>query len=117
MMLAGMMFFISCTSDLIKPDLPTVKPGDTVSFSRNVQPIFTSNCLGSGCHGIGALPPDLSAANSYNSLNSLGDINTANPPKSKLYVYMAPGGNMSGHCTTDDAATVLTWIEQGAKNN
>ena len=114
LILAGIMMFIaSCTSELIKPEA-TAKPGSNLSYSADVQPIFTSKCV--GCHGTGATSPDLTAANSFNSLNSLGLISTGNPSQSTLYVQMS-SGTMATNCTPSDAATVLAWIEQGAKNN
>jgi hypothetical protein len=112
MLTAGMLFFVSCTSDLIKPE-PITPPSSNLSYSGNVQPIFTSKCI--NCHG-GAIAPDLTAANSYNSLNSMGLINTSDPSKSEIYIEMSTGG-MSSYCTASEAATVLAWIEQGAKNN
>jgi len=112
MMITGMLLFASCTSDLIKPE-PVTPPSSDLSYSADVQPIFTSKCV--GCHG-GAIAPDLTAANSYNSLTTMGLINTANPPKSEIYIEMSTG-SMSSYCTSSDAATVLAWIEQGAKNN
>jgi len=113
LMITVMFLVASCTSELIKPE-PVTKPGNNVSYSADVQPIFTSNCL--GCHGLGGTSPDLTAANSFNSLNSLGLINTSNPSNSTLYVEMS-SGPMSSYCTPSNAATVLAWIEQGAKNN
>ena len=113
-LIAGMMFFASCTSDLIKPESSSNKPGDSISYSADVQPIFTKNCV--GCHGVGATPPDLTAANSYTNLTSLGLINAANPSKSTIYVEISTG-SMAAYCTPTDASTIHTWIEQGAKNN
>jgi len=113
LLIAGMLLFFSCTSELIKPE-PTTKPGTNISFSADIQPIFTNKCV--GCHGVGATPPDLTSANSFNSINNLGLINTADASKSTLYVQMS-SGTMSAYCTTSDAAMVLAWIQQGAKNN
>jgi mono/diheme cytochrome c family protein len=113
MMISGMMLFVSCTSELIKPE-PVSKPASNLSYSADIQPIFTSKCL--GCHGIGMTAPDLSAANSYSSLTAMGLINTASPTKSTVYIEMSTG-TMSAYCTPTDAANVLAWIQQGAKNN
>lgn len=114
LMVTGVLFFTSCVSDLITPE-PEVPIPTEISYSADVQPIFTSNCA--NCHKPGGATPDLTAANSYNSLTSEGLINTTNPSTSKIYTVMITGGSMASYCTSNDAAMVLAWIEQGAKNN
>ncbi len=64
--------------------------------------------------------PDLSTGNAYSSLNSSRYINTSNPESSLIYTHPNPA-NTSEHSqkkyTEAQAALVLTWITQGAKNN
>lgn len=117
-MLLASLFFASCQYDFeVKPEpTPPPEPGDTLSFSAVIVPIFTAKCV--ACHG-GSEAPDLRAENAYNSLQSTGLINTAIPEDSKIYTY--PNPDVSGHVwkkySADEAAKVLFWIQQGALNN
>ncbi len=95
--------------------VPDPIPAD-VSFSTNVAPIFTANCI--GCHTSGGQVPDLTAANAWNSLTSQNLVDTSNPTASILYVKintgaMPPGGSLS----QTQIEMILKWIQQGAKNN
>ena len=52
---AGLLFSISlvlssCYKDVILPTVVSTKPPQYVSFSNDLQPIFTTNCALSGCH-------------------------------------------------------------------
>ncbi|MCX6244528.1 MAG: hypothetical protein NTU98_07445 [Bacteroidetes bacterium] len=116
--LIGMFIFASCAKDTVQYE-QSAAPIDTtlkLSFKDTIQPIFTASCLGSSCHA-GTIPPDLSVGKAYNSLTTGGFVNTANPPKSEIYLIMKPGGGMSQHCTEAEANLVLNWIAQGAKDN
>lgn len=98
-------------------DFPEPPPITTeLKFSSDIIPIFNESCNMSGCHSAGAFEPDLSAANAYASLNSLNMIDTAAPSNSIIYKVMATG-SMKSYSTPIKAQTVLTWIQQGAKNN
>jgi len=114
LILLGVFMLNSCEYEKIQPEVTPVNPD--VSYSQDIQPIFTNGCLGSSCHS-GSVPPNLTADKSYNSLQSGNYINLDNPSQSKIYTEMAPGGNMASHTTPADASLVLQWIEQGAKNN
>jgi hypothetical protein len=104
-------------------DCTTVIP-DTISYSRDVQPIFDQHCSGSDCHS-GSNPQknlNLDAAHSYTSLMKPGSgyVDTIHPTRSLLYSSihskskpMPPNGRMS-KCTVE---TILNWIQQKAKNN
>ncbi len=88
-----------------------------ISFSKNVEPIFNTGSNCTACHKSGGTNPDLTTGKAYASIASL--INTANPENSKIYLYPAPTTSTHSHkkYTTAEAATVLNWIKQGAKNN
>ena len=119
----------SCTSDYIVPEPPALPeppnndsiPNDTIpenliSFSGQIQPIFTAKCM--PCHAVGAASPTLAAGKSYQSLmNTPGMIDTINPGNSALYLSMKTGGSMSQYCKKANADSVYKWIRQGAKNN
>ena len=95
-----------------------------ISYKRDIQPIFNSNCATSGCHSgtnsAGGL--NLEASVSYQNLtvSKSGYIDTAYPRASLLYSSMTsisnpmpPNGKLS-KCTTD---LILAWIKQKAENN
>lgn len=92
-----------------------------VSFATDIQPLFTANCSMSGCHNSGGKAPDLTADKSYLSLINGGYIDTAEPEKSNLYLWltgqkstpMPPGGPNPGNINN----LTLAWIQQGALNN
>ncbi len=120
-LLCGAVFFTACEYEfIVHPDTTDPEgPGgdDPISFSQQIVPIFTSRCL--NCHDTGDTSPDLSAANAYSSITSDNLVNTTNPESSILYDYIKP--STSGHSwrkyTNNQAALVLKWIEEGAKNN
>ena len=92
------------------PDTDTIE----VSFAADIQPIFTDRCI--ICHN-GTRNPNLTSGNSYTSLSS-GYINTNNPEESLIYKQPIPnGGGSHLKYTQAEAALVLGWIKQGAKNN
>ena len=112
----------SCSSDHIVPEPPEPPPAppspneSKISFSGEIQPIFTAKCM--PCHASGAALPTLVAGKSYQSLMSIsGMIDTINPGNSTLYLEMKPGGGMSNYCKKANADSVYKWIRQGAKNN
>ncbi|MBK9992747.1 MAG: hypothetical protein IPP01_01845 [Saprospiraceae bacterium] len=57
----------------------------TVSFSKDIVPIFNKSCNTSGCHSSGGLKPDLSASNAYNVLTSGSYYSKSKPSSSFLY--------------------------------
>lgn len=109
----------SCKYDVISPE--KVPPIDTivpVKFTQQIVPIFTTGNNCTSCHKAGATPPDLTAANAYSAIvPSL--INTANAASSAIYWHTHP--NSTTHSwkkyTMAEAALILVWIQQGAKNN
>jgi hypothetical protein len=114
--------FLSCTRDYIVPDPPAPPPTppspneSKISYSGEIQPIFTAKCV--KCHGVGQVPPVLAAGKSYQALMSMsGMIDTITPGNSILYQEMATGGGMNQYCTKSNADSVYKWIRQGAKNN
>jgi hypothetical protein len=92
----------------------------TVSFSKDIIPIFDKSCNLSGCHSAGGQTPNLTAASAYSSLTTGGYVNKDNPELSILYLKvsgkkgtpMPPSG-----VNKDYEALILAWIKQGANNN
>lgn len=109
-------FAASCQyKAIIEPVVPPPDPNDTVYFSQQIEPIWTEqNCT--GCHP-GTVPPDLTPGNSYNSITSMGLVNTVEPVESKIYYYPLPDGSHYAKYTSSQAALLLQWIEQGALDN
>ncbi len=109
------------TTLIIKPQLEEIT--DTVSFIKDLVPIFTKNCALSNCHADGGRAPNLTASKAYNSLiNDPDYINIKDPESSELYERLTgkiipamPFGSTNNPSNIN--ALVLAWIKQGAKNN
>lgn len=108
----------SCIYDFVAPE-PTdsVDPNVPISFATQIQPAFTASCI--LCHKPGGTSPDLTAGNAYTSINTSKYINTSSPTQSLIYRRSSTSGGFSGHATlpSAQAALLLGWIQQGAKNN
>jgi hypothetical protein len=118
---AGM--FSRCTKDVgrIKPicNIP-----ETVSFSRDIIPLFQKNCSISGCHNstskTGNLNLEINVAYSSLMKSGSGYIDTINPNYSLLYSQMTSASNPmppTGKLSNCDISLVFSWIEQKARNN
>jgi hypothetical protein len=112
------LFFNACDYEWIVFPEPPIPP-DTVSFSQDIIPIFTTNSNCISCHKTGGTPPDLTENNAYNSIVNGGLVNTEDPPTSIIYDYPSP--QSSAHAwkkySMDQSQKVLGWIDQGALNN
>ena len=75
--LIGVLIFASCAKDTVKPPQSTVDTTQKVSFESDIQPIFTSSCLGSLCHS-GSAAPNLTVGKAYNDLISGGFLSPDN---------------------------------------
>jgi hypothetical protein len=109
----------ACTYDFIElPQPEPIDPTDTISFQSAIVPIFTNDNNCTACHTTGATSPDLTASRAYSSIVP-ALINTANPEASIIYEYPHPNSNTHSwkKLTLNEAALILTWIQQGAKNN
>jgi len=101
---------------IVEPVVPPPDPEDTISFSLEIVPIWgDQNCT--GCHNGGSTQPDLRPDFAYNSITSLGLVDTADPSASKIYYYPLPEGDHYAKYTSAQGALVLVWIEQGAIDN
>ena len=111
------LLFSQCTYDFIVPE-EVIDPDDPnveeISFATEIAPIFTSlDCT--ACHS-GGIPPNLTSANAYSSIVP-SRVNLDNPEESKIYTKPSPSGSHPKQYSDAQAALVLTWIKQGAKNN
>ncbi len=91
-----------------------------VSYSKDINPIFTEDCATPNCHITGGQVPNLIAAESYNELLNLGYVDTLNPEASILYQRLISTTKPmppSGKLNPEEIGYVLAWIKQGAQNN
>ena len=107
------------TVTVLEDNTPTVTK--TVSFSKDLTPIFTANCAKSGCHN-GSVVPNLTETSAYNALVNGNYLNTATPEKSEVYLWLTgkeaatmPLGASNNPSNIN--GLMLAWITQGAKNN
>ncbi|MDP2235964.1 MAG: hypothetical protein Q8J88_05990 [Bacteroidales bacterium] len=116
LLLAG--FLTSCEYEFIVPDVPVIDPEVPIKFSEQIVPIFTSGNACTACHKTGSTPPDLTTDRAYNAIVP-ALVNPADPESSSIYWFAHP--NSSSHnwkkYSAADAAIILEWIKQGAKNN
>ena len=93
---------------------------DTVYYAKDIQPIFTQYCSGSGCHS-GARPEgDIDLTTHSNAMAS-GKIKPYNSTNSKVYQSIIdpdPNDRMpeAAPLSADKIALIKKWIDQGAKN-
>ena len=92
----------------------------TVLFAKDIVPILTKSCVGSGCHS-GSVAPNLTEASAFNTLVNGNFINTATPANSEVYLWLTgkrsvamPVGSANNPSNLN--ALMLAWIKQGAKN-
>lgn len=93
----------------------------TMSFSKDIVPIFSASCAKSGCHNSGAKSPDLSTANAYKALTVGGYIKANDPDNSTLMQWLngkkSPVMPLGAGPDDKINAKIYAWIKQGAKNN
>ena len=109
----------ACTYDfIVKEELPPVDTTVPVSFATKIAPIFISNqyqCI--SCHKTGGTAPDLSAANAYNSINVAKYIDKTTPASSRILTIPGSSSHSWAKYSAAESQLILTWIQQGAKNN
>lgn len=96
--------------------IPNIPDTQEISFGDEIQPIFTSNCI--GCHN-GNTNPNLTSGNSYSALTTGNYITAGDADNSKLYNNLPGKGHfdVGFQLSIDDIALIKAWINQGAKNN
>ncbi len=115
-----MLVLKGCIYDwVVPPEVPDIPDEVEISFVNEILPIFTTGNNCTACHRAGGTSPDLSEANAYNSINSAKYINLAQPEESLIYKVPAPNSSTHRHkvFSGQQAALILAWIKQGAKNN
>lgn len=113
----GVLLFMGALSSCEKAYFvtPVFDPNASVSFANDLQPIFTSKCISSGCHN-GAVSPNLTVGQSYSNLIDKGLVDTLNPAQSILMIKL--NTNMPpGKLPAADINKFLVWITKGAQEN
>lgn len=93
---------------------------DSVYFELSVLPILRSNCTLSGCHDAVSREEGI-VLDSYANTIKTGGIRVNSPASSKIYSSLnstrerMPPPPMAA-LSDADKATILKWIQQGAKN-
>ncbi len=105
-----------CKYNWILPeeDIDPNPGGEPVIYSTQIQPIFTAKCI--SCHNTGGTAPDLTEGKSYNQVVP-EHVNLTNPPESNIYKVPTSATWHTKKYSSSEAALVLIWIEEGAKNN
>lgn len=100
---------------------PISQDTTTMSFSSDIQPIFTASCATSGCHVAGGKVPNLSAGVAYQSLQQGGYVVPGDPDNSLLMMWLtgkkSPGMPLGNSPNQEINVKVYSWIYQGALNN
>ena len=110
------LFLNGCKYDFILPEeAPVITTPPT--FALEVAPIFSNANKCTSCHN-GGQAPDLRAASAYAQIVP-GLISTGTPESSVIYSYPAPatGTHAWKKYSAGEAAIILAWIKDGAKNN
>lgn len=115
---------ISCEYDYIEIVKPPPPPPpcdtcdvDTVFFSTQIEPIFTSSTCTS-CHNSSSFL-DLTAGNSYASIFANNKVVPGEPENSIIYTEPDPvtGSHYKNYSSSDDSDLIYQWIFQGALDN
>lgn len=125
----GMAFFSCKDMGSVAPKpAPTTTP---ISFSTQVQPIFTISCVNAGCHPGGGAPFSLASGVSRGNLVGVDMVNSACGGKRVLAGDANASGlikKLEGNCgarmplggaalSSAEITLIRDWISQGAQNN
>jgi hypothetical protein len=83
------------------------------SFSADVVPILN---LCNTCHTHG-WTPSTNASTFYTNLVNSGYVNAASPTTSKIYSKIGGGGHPPSTVSAAQVNTIITWMNEGSKNN
>ncbi|MDI1233109.1 MAG: hypothetical protein PSX81_02375 [bacterium] len=106
-------------SIVINPDPISNCDSAVAYFKNDILPIFTSSCVGTGCHNATDRAEGLVLTN-YNNIKKLTD--TQNPKGSDLWKVLVstdPNKMMprTQRLSASDRYKILKWMNQGAKND
>jgi hypothetical protein len=108
-LLISLLIFSGCKYDFILPEeVPVV---NDVKFSTQIVPIFAEKCV--LCHN--SQTPVMTSDVAYSQLVP-NYVNTTAPSSSKIYT-VPTSGTHGATLSAAQAALILQWITEGAKNN
>jgi hypothetical protein len=118
-------FMIFAIAGCSKTSTIVVNPGssitETMSFEKDIIPIFTNSCAMSGCHSAGGKAPNLLAGTAYKSLTDGNYYKATDPDNSVIMMWLtgkkSPVMPIGKGPDVTINAKVYAWIKQGAKNN
>lgn len=117
----GVLLISGCVKDDTYTVVPTVTK--TVSFKKDLVPLFVKNCALGGCHNEGGKAPVLTAKKAYQSLKDDADyVNVSKPEDSEVYKFLtgklSPAMPLGASTNPGNInAYFLAWVKQGAKDN
>ena len=88
----GFILYTGCYSDQFEPEPIIIDPVDEISLANDIVPIFEEKCNSPLCHATGAVPPDLTPPNAYESMINGGYVNTEDPTSSEFYLWLIGDG-------------------------
>lgn len=117
---------VSCKHEPIIPDEPESQfcDPDSVYFVNDIEPFLNSNCAYSGCHDAGTAQNGVNLS-SYAQIIATGDVDPSDPTGSDIYEVLIdsdpndrmPPASENNVIAQEQINMLLTWIEQGARNN
>ncbi|MCU4155406.1 hypothetical protein J1N10_05425 [Carboxylicivirga sp. A043] len=107
----------SCDYKYITPDTgEPVDPEEPISFTQQVEPIWTSQSC-TNCHNGSGLF-SLQQGEAYQSLVGNGLLDFENADNSKIVTVPGSGGLHTDYTYVSNQKLIITtWIEQGAEDN
>lgn len=123
------LFFTSCISNIEDVTIGDTYDPPEISYSDDIQPIFTSSCGGSGCH-INSSTNGVNLSSYSSVMNSVGSVYGTNivipgepdesPLIDKIEANPDKGNRMPNggpYLTADEINKIRAWIEGGAEDN
>ncbi len=120
--LLSTMFLSGCKDNPADADLPDTYPSSNVSYNQYIQPIFNVYCNTIGCHDTYTRSGNVSFASYFDATAIPGIIVSKNANASllvqsiqgKIQPQMPPN---RAPLSTNKINAIITWINEGAKNN
>jgi hypothetical protein len=112
------LFIGGCKYDFILPEEvpPVDNGGNPISYSTQVNPIFSTGDKCTQCHKTGGQAPDLSPANSYNQIVPKYVV-AGSPETSEILTIPGSSTHSWKNYSATERSIIQTWITEGAKNN
>jgi len=107
----------ACEYNFIEPDRgDPVDPEDPISFSAEIEPIWSSQSC-TNCHN-GSTAFSLQSGEAYQSLISENLLDMENADQSKIVTVPGTSGRHANYVYVgNQRQLIIVWIEQGAENN